>query len=216
MSYILKYSKFLVVLQLDEIKSLDSRWVSTIAPMIVEARDGNILDTDDIISNSSELYIKRCAYDAHGCMYIQETKMTSDCAILGPISDHDENSWYNRYTNAVISAGFRNYFYFICDFSRLSNHKNEMKVYLQNISYNLYASLNSLRCSIIPVINEKMDHYITEFMRQTIFIEENVLEIKDLFKIFSVAKSGEDLLITMDKDFCNKDSELKISNYEDM
>ena len=90
MSYILKYSKFLVVLQWDEIKSLDSRWVSTIAPMIVEARDGNILDTDDIISNSSELYIKRCAYDAHGCMYIQETKMTSDCAILGPISDHDE------------------------------------------------------------------------------------------------------------------------------
>ena len=200
---LLNYPKIILVLQWDEIKSEKDQIKSTISPIIAEMRDGEILDKDDIISPSSNLYIRRQSYDCHGCLDIKETKMTSDCAILGPISNHDKNFWYNWYTEAIIAAGFHNYICFICDLTKLSHCKNEIKVYLQNTWPDSYIFINNFKCTIIPVINEKLSHYVPEFMRQSIIIKENNVNIEHLFKILTLKKCGHNLSISVDKEVCN-------------
>ena len=208
--------KVLLVLQWDEMNFDSDRCYDNVETVIAEKRNGEIICRDDVISNCSELHTLREAYDCYGEPIIQQTKMTSDAAVLGPISDHDEKFWLGWYTEALTAACFRNYRCYICDSTKLSNGKNEIDLYLNNSRSYLYSNvlLRNFRCHIIPVVYEKLSHAIPEFMDKKKTISSQELFVNEPLLVCRIKREGGMLSILSMMTKVDLDSELRVREEE--
>lgn len=211
--------KLLIVLHWDKFISSYQIADQAIEPIITEMRNGVILTKDDIISSSSNLYISRHSYDGHGSLTVEQTKMTSEAAIIGPISDGKETFWNCWYTEALIAAGFKDFVCYICDFSKLSHQKDELRLYLSNCGSHMQERLPVLRgfqLSVIPVVYEKLSHAIPEFMDSRVFINFDILEIRRLLKVCNIKKVENGLQVNIDISDIDNPKELIVqSNLEE-
>lgn len=144
--------------------------------------------------------------------------MTSDAAIIGPISELDENFWNCWYTEALIAAGFKNFVCYICDFSKLSNQKDEIRLYLSNYhsyTYGKLPVLSDFQLSVIPVVYEKLSHAIPDFMKRRVFINYDNLEIKSVLRICNISRAEEGLQVNISMSEVDECKEFVIQKNED-
>ncbi|MDE5881506.1 MAG: hypothetical protein K2H60_07215 [Muribaculaceae bacterium] len=208
-----KYQKLIVVLQWKEQPNRSFNESTLVDSIIVEMFNGEILDKDDIIYWNSELYLCRHGYDIHLSEYKEEVKTTLDGAILGPITDKDEYFWCNWYTEALVAAGYRDYRCYIIDIGKLSNPRDEIRLYLHNsYSYrnSITPKLTDFRITLIPIVYEKLSHAIPEMMERSIFVNSVELDVKDLIRICRIKPTQEGIRVLIDiNNVVDRNKELK-------